>query len=539
MLENRCSIGRSRPVYATRMSHAGIHDMFAQEIQLARRSQSTMSSPLRLLVQFVMAISILPVPLNVYADQQRMLLLPTDQGRAPLPIPNSTRSFWIDTPGANPLAKEGSQGTLTADADVCIIGSGITGISAAYHLGIALEGNKYTETPLKVVVLEARDFCAGATGRNGGHLTPWVFRDFSPHATAFGNDEALRGIRLEQHTAAEIVKIIKEHTLESAVDLVEGGHIDLMLNAEEVADMRTDYEAAKAAGANVDTVRWMDEEEMIANYGTSYPGVSVPGHNLWPLKFVTEVYKLAAASPQLSLALHTNTPVTSLSSNGDSPRRWNVTTPRGSVHCSYVLHATNAYASHLLPHMTGPAGIIPTRGQVIATRASAELDVISRRSWSANQGSEYWFPRPVDAANGETRPLVILGGGREAETPSYELYEADDSVLNPQVGAVLRKFLPAVFPGRYEEGAEPEMEWTGIMGYTASGDPFVGPVIDSEKPAEAEAFKGQYISAGYSGHGMPRAFACADAVAQMIVADILGKAWTPPDWLPRHYITQL
>lgn len=31
----------------------------------------------------------------------------------------------------------------------------------------------------------------------------------------------------------------------------------------------------------------------------------------------------------------------------------------------------------------------------------------------------------------------------------------------------------------------------------------------------------------------------ADAVAQMIVADILGKAWTPPDWLPRHYITQL
>lgn len=159
MLENRCSIGRSRPVYAIRMSHAGIHDMFAQEIQLARRSQSTMSSPLRLLVQFVMAISILPVPLNVYADQQRMLLLPTDQGRAPLPVPNSTRSFWIDTPGANPLAKEGSQGTLTADADVCIIGSGITGISAAYHLGIALEGNRYTETPLKVVVLEARDFC--------------------------------------------------------------------------------------------------------------------------------------------------------------------------------------------------------------------------------------------------------------------------------------------------------------------------------------------------------------------------------------------
>ncbi len=68
-----------------------------------------------------------------------------------LPVANPTKSFWIDSPGANPLAKEGSVGDLTVEADVCIIGSGITGISAAYHLS--------RTAGLKVAVLEARDFC--------------------------------------------------------------------------------------------------------------------------------------------------------------------------------------------------------------------------------------------------------------------------------------------------------------------------------------------------------------------------------------------
>lgn len=34
----------------------------------------------------------------------------------------------------------------------------------------------------------------------------------------------------------------------------------------------------------------------------------------------------------------------------------------------------------------------------------------------------------------------------------------------------------------------------------------VGPVIDPNDPG-SDKFKGQYIAAGYTGHGMPRAFA--------------------------------
>jgi hypothetical protein len=75
---------------------------------------------------------------------------------ARLPVTNPTHAYWThSTPDANPLAGYGSDGRLTTDADICIIGSGITGVGAAYHLSQLWTG----KDPLKTVVFEARDFC--------------------------------------------------------------------------------------------------------------------------------------------------------------------------------------------------------------------------------------------------------------------------------------------------------------------------------------------------------------------------------------------
>ena len=80
----------------------------------------------------------------------------------------------------------------------------------------------------------------------------------------------------------------------------------------------------------------------------------------------------------------------------------------------------------------------------------------------------------------------------------------------------------------------------------------------AEVNAQADYYEGQYISAGYSGHGMPRAFAwlvpcvslhsdhslmliifscSAEVVASMIKARITGEEWTKPYWFPEHYLT--
>ncbi len=316
-------------------------------------------------------------------------------------------------------------------------------------------------------------------GRNGGHLTPSTFLGFSASASEYGEEEAIRSLQLENYTAEAIVKIIHGEGLADAVDLVRGGHTTLFLTDKEKEEAWRDYMEARAAGLELDGVKWASTEDMhkvgildyqssrhvvtnFQKYGTSYPAVQFDGHNLWPLKFVTQLYRITKR--RLSggnLVLHTRTPVTSVSSASNSTRRWDVNTPRGSISCSYVVHATNGYASHLLPHLAGPEGIVPTRGQVIAVRSSAKL---APGSWDGNEGFEYWFPRP----RGEG--LVILGGGREASGPGFEYYETDDGSVNADVGKALRGFLAGVFEGDNEE---PEMEWTGIMGYTKMRDPFV------------------------------------------------------------------
>jgi NAD(P)H-nitrite reductase large subunit len=75
-----------------------------------------------------------------------------------LPRPNPTISCWQDTPDA--IADVRTTADLPAVADVVIIGSGISGASIAFGL---LEAG----TRESVVMLEAREACSGATGRNG------------------------------------------------------------------------------------------------------------------------------------------------------------------------------------------------------------------------------------------------------------------------------------------------------------------------------------------------------------------------------------
>ena len=71
-----------------------------------------------------------------------------------IPVPNPTLPFW--TIPQSDISSEGKE--IPAYADVVVIGSGITGTSFA-HNALKLDGS------LKIVMLEARSVCSGATGR--------------------------------------------------------------------------------------------------------------------------------------------------------------------------------------------------------------------------------------------------------------------------------------------------------------------------------------------------------------------------------------
>ena len=82
------------------------------------------------------------------------------EGQAELPTPNSTKSYWHQQPSKRLLNHRTTE-RLPDEADVVIVGSGITGAFAAKQLVAGLDGQ-----PRKtVVMLEAREACWGATGR--------------------------------------------------------------------------------------------------------------------------------------------------------------------------------------------------------------------------------------------------------------------------------------------------------------------------------------------------------------------------------------
>ncbi|CAE6420354.1 unnamed protein product [Rhizoctonia solani] len=503
-----------------------------------------------------MDTSALPVPLNF--DNQVVEAFNQSSPRAsPLPAPNPTKSFWLDSEAsANPLGQVGSTGPLSEAADIVIIGSGITGCSTAYHLSqlFRKSGERKNQS---VVILEARDFCSGATGkcRNGGHLTAATVHDFQQRVDTHGVDEALRSVALERHTVSSVIEFLDETPgAAEGVDLVRGGHVSLLFTPAEIEAAHNDIEAATKAGMDLTGVEYLEPNVTKQRFRVELPAVYSPGHTLWPLKLVTKLYQHAKgdsttkswlnsatswfskSDPPFSLDLFTHAPVDAVEPVSEDPTyRWLVKTERGNVKARYVVHATNGYASHLLPQLAGPIkGIIPTRAQCMAARGFIEAHKWPVVGWGGNEGYEYWFARPPH--NADEKTLVILGGGRETAVPNHEYNVADDSTVNPVVSQSLRKFLPHLYPGDFEE-SEPEMEWAdwnnGI--HSVQGSNGVGQVYTETN----EPLVGQYIAAGYSGHGMPRAFACAEVLAQMIYADISGNDWAPPDWFPRHLLTRV
>lgn len=100
---------------------------------------------------------------------------------------------------------------------------------------------------------------------------------------------------------------------------------------------------------------------------------------------------------------------------------------------------------------------------------------------------------------------VCLGGARALEEGAA-VGSTDDASLSGVVGTYLRAFLATHFPA-LGEGVEVEAEWTGVLGLTCDGRPFVGPL-----PGRP----GVLVAAGFCGNGMPRCFGAGKAVARMI-----------------------
>ncbi|KAI4944286.1 hypothetical protein J4E91_008843 [Alternaria rosae] len=94
---------------------------------------------------------------------------PSKQPHDYLPVSNPMPSYWLQQP--HPYATLRTTPSLPTTCDIAIIGSGMAGVLTAYHILQSCHKRALaTGEPMpRVVLLDARDLCSGATARNGGH----------------------------------------------------------------------------------------------------------------------------------------------------------------------------------------------------------------------------------------------------------------------------------------------------------------------------------------------------------------------------------
>jgi glycine/D-amino acid oxidase-like deaminating enzyme len=204
------------------------------------------------------------------------------------------------------------------------------------------------------------------------------------------------------------------------------------------------------------------------------------------------------------LNLQTFTPVTSISKL--EAGIWTAHTDRGAITTKNLILATNGYTPHLLPLMQ--TKIVPLRGQVTAHRPGPKLAKLhpdglpTTYSFIYANGYEYMIPRPrIASVPDDFVGDIIIGGGIGAlpEDGLSEFGNTNDSMLNGLNSKYLHESTSRYFGSNWGEDdptSRVRKEWTGIMGITGDGVPYVGPVPGEE---------GLWISAGFNGHG---AFRC-------------------------------
>ncbi|KAF2010124.1 FAD dependent oxidoreductase [Aaosphaeria arxii CBS 175.79] len=459
------------------------------------------------------------------------------------PVRDPLPSYWHEP--KSPLAKvvEAEVDNESHVYDHCIIGSGISGTMIAYNL--------LTQRPdSRIVMLEAREVCGGATGRNGGHTKAASYRTWLQHVDELGEEEAKRIMRFEHanilatHELAKELGIECESQLCNTVDLIYDK--DTFVEGQKAIDSlrASATEEEKAEGA----VAWYKihspegaTEKFWAAKKNGNPAVKEEEQLQGAVEYLAgriNAYKFSTAVLNLctrkGLRLCTRTPVHAFrpARQSDDPNvKWEVFTQYSTIKTTSIIIATNGYTPYILPSLQG--SIVPLRGQITAQKPGEATKLPSPLPYTYSiaykSGFEYMIPRPLPDGG---QHIVIGGGvGRLPDNGEREYGTVNDAILNPQISEYLRGSLVGYFgKANWGEKSEEEQdsrivqEWTGIMGATTDGRPYVGKVPDME---------GVWISAGFNGHGMVLCLKSAEALVQMVLDSSPEEiSWFPQSFLP-------
>ena len=261
-----------------------------------------------------------------------------------IPNPGHTSSWYAASANVKTV-RPTLEGAL--DADVCIIGGGFTGISAALEL---------SERGYSVIVLEGVRVGFGASGRNGGQIVNGYSRDLETIAGRYGHDKAVKLGEMSLEGGAIIRNRIANYAIDC--DLVDGGFF-AAFTPKQIREMEAHKAHWEKHGhGGLEMVSRADVGHYVKT--DRYAGGMIDrfGGHIHPLNLVQGE---AAAAESLGARIFENSRVIAVE-QGVNPI---VRTATGSVKAKYVLVCGNAYLGTLLPEIG--ERMMPVSSQVMAT----------------------------------------------------------------------------------------------------------------------------------------------------------------------------
>ena len=359
-----------------------------------------------------------------------------------------------------------------AEADVVVVGGGMTGLTAAYLL--ASDGKR-------VIVLE-RGRCAGTdTGHTSAHLTMVTDVRLNELVNRFGPSHAQAVWDAGLAAIAKIDEIVREHAIDASFDWVDG-----YLHApagDDAGDQAESLKAdAKLAGELGFDAEYLESIPLVGRSGVRFANQA----RIHPRKYLAGVAKAFVA---LGGRIHEHSEAEEFC---DDPRRVKVNGHR--VTCEDVVIATH----NPLVGLGGIAGatLFQTKlalytSYVIAGRVAR--GVVPDALWW-DTSDPYRFLRVEPHRDYD----VVIFGGEDHKTGQQE----DTAECYRRLEEQLRAIVPNV---------DLTHRWSGQVIETPDGLPYIG-----------QSAEHQYSATGYAGNGLT-----FGTLAGLMIADAILERSNP------------
>jgi sarcosine oxidase subunit beta len=355
---------------------------------------------------------------------------------------------------------------VTRTADVVVVGGGVVGTSAAYHLADAGAGH--------VLVLERADhLAAGSTGACAGG-----FRyQFSSEVN----------VRLSRASIPMITGFTEEHGL--PLDVAQHGYLFLVRTESLWRDFRAANRMHASVGVEADV---LSPEEAVA----LAPGISAEGlvgATYGPMDGIADpsglTHGYASLARRAGAEIELGVEVQGVrSSNG---RVLGVDTTGGPVDAGVVVNAAGPWAGRLASTVGIDLPLEPIPRHVLVTGPFPGAP--ERRTLVIDAETTFYFHR--EGAG------VLMGVGGAAEVASFDTTPDEAFIAEELLPTSVRIFPPV-------EEAAIEHTWVGLYEMTPDRHPIIG---------QAPGVGGFYLANGFSGHGFQHAPVVGKLLAELIV----------------------